>query len=98
MTKAKILLGISAMSIASFQPVFSQENVDSLVLSDVTVTARRPTAKITAGTPVQMLYTENLSTLGVNDLADAVRRFAGANVKDYGGLGGLKTVSVRNMG
>ena len=24
--------------------------------------------------------------------------FAGANVKDYGGIGGLKTVSVRNIG
>ena len=31
-------------------------------------------------------------------MADAVRRFAGANVKDYGGIGGLKTVSIRNMG
>ncbi|MDE6485516.1 MAG: TonB-dependent receptor [Duncaniella sp.] len=98
MTKVKFLLGISAMSIACVQPMFSQESIDSLVLEDVTVTARRPSAKITAGTPVQMLYADNLSSLGVNDLADAVRRFAGVNVKDYGGLGGLKTVSVRNMG
>ncbi|MDE6416351.1 MAG: TonB-dependent receptor [Duncaniella sp.] len=98
MTKAKFILGISILSIAFEQPAFSQESADSLVLSDVTVTARRPSAKITAGTPVQMLYTDNLSNLGVSDLADAVRRFAGVNVKDYGGLGGLKTVSVRNMG
>lgn len=98
MTKANIILGISVMSIACTQPVLSRESIDSLVLDDVTVTARRPVAKITAGTPVQMLYADNLATLGVNDLADAVRRFAGVNVKDYGGLGGLKTVSVRNMG
>lgn len=31
-------------------------------------------------------------------MADAVRRFAGAQVRDYGGIGGLKTVSIRNMG
>ena len=31
-------------------------------------------------------------------MADAVRRFAGTNVRDYGGIGGLKTVSVRNLG
>ena len=31
-------------------------------------------------------------------MADAVRRFAGANVRDYGGIGGLKTVSVRSLG
>ncbi len=31
-------------------------------------------------------------------MADAVRRFAGTNVRDYGGIGGLKTVSIRNLG
>lgn len=98
MARHLVIFGISAMSIACAQPMFSQESIDSLVLSDVTVTGRLPAVKISAGTPVQMLYTENLATLGVNDLADAVRRFAGVNVKDYGGLGGLKTVSVRNMG
>ena len=35
---------------------------------------------------------------GLQNIADAVRRFAGANVKDYGGIGGLKTVSVRSLG
>lgn len=39
-----------------------------------------------------------MERLGLQSVADAVRRFAGANVKDYGGLGGLKTVSVRNLG
>lgn len=31
-------------------------------------------------------------------LADAVSRFTGVQVKDYGGLGGLKTVNVRSLG
>ena len=31
-------------------------------------------------------------------MGDAVKRFAGTNVRDYGGIGGLKTVSVRNLG
>jgi outer membrane cobalamin receptor len=31
-------------------------------------------------------------------VADAVKHFAGAQVKDYGGVGGLKTVSVRGLG
>lgn len=68
------------------------------VIGTVTVTASRPVAKLTTGVPVQMLFSENLATLGVQGMADAVRRFAGVSVKDYGGLGGLKTVSVRNMG
>lgn len=39
-----------------------------------------------------------MEQLGVNSLADAVRMFAGTNVKDYGGIGGMKTVSIRNLG
>jgi vitamin B12 transporter len=32
------------------------------------------------------------------NVADAIRDFAGVNIKDYGGIGGLKTVSVRSLG
>lgn len=83
--------------------VIAAEPVDSVltdteVISTVTVTATRQHSKISAGVPVQMLYDENIKALGIQDMADAVRRFAGANVRDYGGIGGLKTVSVRNMG
>ena len=39
-----------------------------------------------------------MEDLGIQNMADAVRRFAGTDVRDYGGTGGLKTVSVRNMG
>ena len=35
---------------------------------------------------------------GITDLADALRRMAGTNVRDYGGAGGMKTLSVRSMG
>jgi len=41
---------------------------------------------------------EELEQLGLTSLADAVKRFAGTNVRDYGGIGGMKTVSVRNLG
>ena len=32
------------------------------------------------------------------NVADAIRNFAGVNIKDYGGIGGLKTISVRSLG
>ena len=67
-------------------------------LDDVTVTARRMPHKLSAAAPVQSLSGQDLEQLGIRDMADAVRRFAGVNVRDYGGIGGLKTVSVRNMG
>lgn len=32
------------------------------------------------------------------NVADAIRNFAGVIIKDYGGIGGLKTVSIRSLG
>ena len=46
----------------------------------------------------QSLTTEDIRKQGITDLADALRRMAGTNVRDYGGAGGMKTLSVRSMG
>ena len=78
----------------------AQEKRDSITgkvhkIDEVTVTAKRPPAKITTGSPVQLINKEDIKNLGLQNMADAVRRFAGTNVRDYGGIGGLKTVSVR---
>ncbi len=67
-------------------------------MQEVTVSSRRSPIKVSSAIPVQTLSGADMSQLGIQNMADAVRRFAGANVRDYGGIGGLKTVSVRNMG
>lgn len=67
-------------------------------LKSVTVDARRQLQQTAVAMPVQQLTGNQLKALGVQNMADAVRRFAGATVKDYGGIGGLKTVSVRGLG
>lgn len=67
-------------------------------VGEVTVTARKSPVRVSAAMPVQAISGESMSELGIQNMADAVRRFAGTNVRDYGGIGGLKTVSVRNMG
>lgn len=48
--------------------------------------------------PSQKLSDENLKSLNSFSVADAIRYFAGVQVKDYGGIGGLKTVDMRSMG
>jgi outer membrane cobalamin receptor len=63
---------------------------------EVTAFMRPPVAKTV--TPVQHVNGEDIYTVGIQSVADAVRRFAGATVKDYGGAGGMKTVSLRGMG
>ena len=85
-------------SIASAQEQKDSINGKVHQLDAVTVTARRMPAKITSATSVQVLRKEDLKNLGLQNMGDAVKRFAGTNVRDYGGIGGLKTVSVRNLG
>ncbi|MDR0228954.1 MAG: TonB-dependent receptor plug domain-containing protein [Flavobacteriaceae bacterium] len=48
--------------------------------------------------PVQVLDGKKLERLNSYSVADALRYFSGVKIKDYGGMGGLKTVDVRNMG
>ena len=83
--------------------VRAQEQKDSIgtqehQLDAVTVTARRMPAKISSATSVQVFRKEDLKNMGLQNMGDAVKRFAGTNVRDYGGIGGIKTVSVRNLG
>ena len=64
-------------------------------LDEVTISAVRSPKPIT---PVQKLEGKQLEALSVHSIADAVRYFSGVQIKDYGGIGGLKTVDVRSMG
>jgi len=48
--------------------------------------------------PAQTLKEEELQRLNSFSVADAIRYFSGVQLKDYGGVGGLKTVNIRSMG
>ena len=65
------------------------------VLIESVVTAFRPPDKII---PAQTLQGERLERLNALSVADAIRYFSGVQIKDYGGIGGLKTINVRSMG
>lgn len=67
-------------------------------LTAVTLVSKKPMDITTAVTPVQQLNKTSLSQLNSLSVADAVKYFSGVVVKDYGGIGGLKTVSVRSLG
>lgn len=63
-------------------------------LGQATLTAVRRTEII----PSQTLRGEQLKRLGSNSVTDALRYFSGVQIKDYGGIGGLKTINVRSLG
>lgn len=66
-------------------------------LHELIVTTRRPWEP-TEIIPVQTLAGEELRRLSSNSVADALRYFSGVQVKDYGGVGGIKTINIRSMG
>lgn len=71
------------------------ETADTLLhIQAVTVSAVRPDDVI----PSQTLSGRELSRLNSQSVADALRFFSGVQIKDYGGVGGIKTVNIRSMG
>lgn len=96
-TAAFLLLFITA-----FQGLYASGRRDSTtidkrdhMLGEVVVTAEAPKIEVI---PAQELNGEELQRLNSNSIADALRYFSGVQVKDYGGVGGIKTVNIRSMG
>lgn len=73
-----------------------QSRLDSIQrLREVTVEAVKPYAEVI---PAQTLSGKQLESLNSFSVADAIRYFSGVQIKDYGGVGGIKTVDIRSMG
>ena len=73
----------------------AQSQSDTLrALNEVVVVGNRYQEVI----PSQKLSGEKLEALNSFSVADAIRYFSGVQIKDYGGIGGLKTVDIRSMG
>ena len=84
---------------------FSQNNAaDSLYLDSIyrhleleeyTITARVKEKDIIIPQTLSGVQLKKMNALSV---ADAIRYFSGVQIKDYGGVGGIKTVNIRSMG
>jgi vitamin B12 transporter len=77
-------------------PSNSKAQVDSVALKEVMIKAI--SRRQTSATPLQLLGGEQLQKLNSLNVADAIRFFSGLQIKDYGGVGGLKTINVRSLG
>ena len=91
-----LLLSTAILSLIPSE-AFGYTPLDTLSrqLDEVVVTARKPADDII---PAQTLSGKELHRLNSNSVADALRYFSGVQVKDYGGVGGIKTVNIRSMG
>ena len=78
---------------------FTTEQLDSITkhydLEEFVVTARVKEKDIIIPQTLSGVQLKKMNALSV---ADAIRYFSGVQIKDYGGVGGLKTVNIRSMG
>ena len=84
------------MAVVGIDNAYAQS--DSISLREVEVTAIAQNSSFKASTPVQQLSAERMSALGIGSMAEALKHLSGITVRDYGGAGGMKTVSVRGIG
>ncbi len=94
-TSLILILALCATSVLAM----SEAELDSLYrdfrIEEVEVTARALTKDVIVPQTLKGAQLERLNALNV---ADALRYFSGVQLKDYGGVGGIKTINVRSMG
>lgn len=76
---------------------FGQDSLKAVRLNnvDIIATSLKEENRQTSG---DALKAEQLDKVSFNSAGDAAKFLSGVTVKDYGGIGGLKTVSVRGLG
>lgn len=99
----KYFAALALLCSVALQAAASNEPTDTISgpvhhIQEVEVVSRHIDKNITSVTPTQSISADELQKIGISNFSDAVKKFAGANVRDYGGIGGMKTVSVRNLG
>lgn len=87
------MLGVVAGS--AFANGETQDSVRVHHIQEVVVSSRLISRETI---PSQTLGGEELKKLNSLSVADALRYFSGLQLKDYGGVGGIKTVNIRSMG
>ena len=90
---AIVMLGVFART--AFAKGEMQDSILVHHIQEVVVTSRLISRETI---PSQTLGGEELKKLNSLSVADALRYFSGLQLKDYGGVGGIKTVNIRSMG
>ena len=94
--KAVIVLLLWLMCSTVWAQQLPRSRFDSIQQVDEVIISSRYNHKEVI--PSQTLNGEQLEKLNAHSVADALRYFSGIQLKDYGGVGGIKTVNIRSMG
>jgi len=75
-----------------------KDSLPSYLIDEITITGNAGNVNHRSVTPVQTMDEHRILETNSLMVSDAVKFFSGAIVKDYGGMGGMKSLSVRNLG
>jgi outer membrane cobalamin receptor len=67
-------------------------------VKEIVVTENRKQREVSSTSPLHVIGQGALLHQGITDVVDALHRLPGVTLRDYGGAGGLKTISVRGFG
>lgn len=97
MKKSAVLLIILSTLVSTATAQVSINEPDTMIyeLREFTYTGVKLREEVV---PYQSMSGELLENMSCLTVADAVRYFSGVQLKDYGGVGGVKTLNIRSMG
>lgn len=78
--------------------VMAQQDTVLHQLDGVRITAKERNETILTTTSLQIIEKEHFKELPAIQLSDVLKLFSGVVIRDYGGVGGMKTVSIRGFG
>lgn len=91
--------GVMSVLCASAQTVRKDTTTQqNYKIQEVVITESKKARTVSSTAPLHILGRQEMLKTGVTDMADALHRLPGINLRDYGGAGGVKTVSVRGFG
>lgn len=90
----RLLIIIFLVSVCAVKIMAQTDTLHTQKIDEVTVFAQQNSSSNTFFTLHSSLFTQQ----NVTDVSSALRRLPGVTLRDYGGAGGMKTVSVRGIG
>lgn len=88
------LLGLCSLSLHAQ----TNDTVRREHLREVEIQTQRTPATLRVANPTQVVSIEKIQQTGALQVSDALKQLAGVTLKDYGGIGGMKTISARGLG
>lgn len=92
---AAALFFLLAAPVSVFSQNIESDTIHTRMIQNIILNTKRQEIGVISS---QKLTGAELEKLNSTSVADAVRYFAGVQIKDYGGIGGMKTVNIRAMG